>query len=239
MPFPEYRRPGSMASNGEVFDENTPLLYYERTMVGRPYSDLTSWHHEAQDVGTIKSQEPVTEAEFQASESAYLPAVRRQIVVTGFPHKAKADDVTAWIRKRMGTEAGRISRIDRPNVHSRTAYITLKSLDCLQTGVEALNSHYRGQKIRAKLAKEGITNKDMDSKGSRKPKRKSKPHQSETRSSSAFNPSGTPITSGPYEGSAFTAEKSDRSRSVGDVLIVDGSPGYNHVESGAGSKSGC
>ena len=239
MPFPEYIRPGSMASNGEAFDENTPLLYFERTMLRRTYSDLTSWHHEAQDLGTIKSQEKVTEAEFQTSESAYLPTMRRQIVVTGFPHKAMADDVTAWIRKRMGTEAGRISRIDRPNVHSRTAYITLKSLDCLQTGVKALNSHYRGQKIRAKLAKEGIINKDMDFKGSRKPKRESKMQQSETRRFSAFSLSGKPILSGPYEGSTPMAVTSDRSRLVGDVLIVDGSPGYNHVESGAGSKSGC
>ena len=179
------------------------------------------------------------EAQFQSSESVHLPTERRQIVVTGFPRKTKADDVTAWIRKRMGTDAGRISRIDRPSEYPRTAYVTLTSLDCLGTGWEALNYHYRGQMIKAKLATEGITSTDTGSKGSRKPRKRSKPHQSETRTFSTFNPSGTPMNSAPYKGATPRAEKSDRSRLVGDVLIVDGSPGYIHAESGTCSKSGC
>ena len=237
--FSESIQPESMSSNGEVFDDNNPLFHYGRMLVRRPYSNLTSWNHKAEEVGTIKSQEPLIEAQFQSSESTFLPTERRLIVVTGFPRKAKADDVTAWIREKIRTEAGRISRIDGPNEHSRTAYITLKTSECLRTVVETLDSHYQGQKIKAKLAKEGITNIGMDSKGSRKPKKKSKPHLSESRSFSTFNPSGTPITSQSYNGATPRPEKSDRSRSVGGVLIVDGSPGYNHADSGAGLKSRC
>ena len=242
----EYRIPASVTSDGEIFDDiyhAGDYSAYDQTLAYEPYSGHMPWDHEAQYAENPESQEYFAEDPMQSSASAYLPTERRQIVVTGFPRKARADDVTAWIRKRMGHDARLITRIDGPAEHSRTAYVTLKSSAFLRTGVDAFSHHYQGQKIKAKLAKEGIPSADTEYKTSKRSERSSKSHQTKTRTSSTSTtprttPSGKLRTSGPDRSSTPRAKKADRSRSVGGVLIVDGSRGFNGIEHAVGSKSG-
>lgn len=243
----EYRVPDSTTALGDdPVGHNSSGFYdaYNGPQAYGPYA--MSWDRDAQYTAAGElSQEAFNGSTTRASEDAYFPTGKRQIVVTGFPRKARSDEVASWIRKRMGLYARLISRIDGPAEASKTAYVTVSSSATLRPGLEALESQsFQGNEIKAKMAKEGTPSPGLQPKSSSKTEKSSGSHRPKAKSSSPVSSStkgsssSRPKTPGSEKiDSSRKKGKGDLSRSVGGILIVDGSNGSRSVTEKEASKA--
>lgn len=243
----EYRMPESITTSGDEFFQRNSTSFFDAYNSPQAYGSYDpSWDRDVQyNAATDPPRDAFNGTSTLSASNAYFLTERRQIVVTGFPHKARSDEVASWIRKRMGHHANLISRIDGPAEYSKTAYVTLASSATLRPGVEALDYQlFQGNKIKAKVAKEGMPSEDLEPKSARKTEKSSKSQRSKSKISSSTSTSTrassstkTKTTSSNKSEPDAKKGKVDRSRSVGGVLIVDGSGGSRSVTSKEASKS--
>lgn len=102
------------------------------------------------------------EAMAQIPPTTYLVTEQRKVILTQLANKAQADEVKAWVHKRCGVYTAAISSIEMPCKRASTelrghAFIVFETTFAATHTVKLLNnSSFKGRKVAAHLANEGL-----------------------------------------------------------------------------------
>ena len=98
----------------------------------------------------------------QSESSSYVETERRKVVLRHIERKARRDEVTSWVQKKLGSTAAAVCSIDIP--HEETSgrlkghgYIIFKNASAANKAVEALDQKkFQKGCISARLTVEGV-----------------------------------------------------------------------------------
>ena len=211
----------------------TPDNYWSASL---PYLDHTAWSNS--DFANTAPQ--------PADPSSHVVTERRKILVRDLPFRATPEQVIAWVRKKMGPFAGKISTIEVPRGRSGPeirghAYVAFRSSSSAKEAVRIMDqSTFKGRQVSARMTTEGVAlmddgdprpkklvdaDKDKGPKKSRRSKDKvegairSSSSRSGQRSSSDKDAKSGKV--GKME-KTEKSEKDDKDRKYSGPLVVDG-----------------